>query len=684
MRLTMAIGKRLRLSGLLLAAVLASSLAIPACADPVAPSTQDEKTAFTVSALLRREHLSRHPLDDEIASRALDLYLKALDPMKVYFLQSDIDAFNRQETQIDDQLKRGKIDLGYTVFQTFLRRIDERVKLVDEFLATEHDFTVDEEIVVDPDAAQYAKDDAEARDKWRKRIKYDLLTLKADDTVGQEAIDKLTRRYHSFAKRMHQTSSDELLEMYLTSVTTAYDPHTTYMSPSTLENFDISMRLELEGIGAALQSEDGYTIVSKIIPGGAAAKNGQLKPEDKIVGVGQGKDGAIQDVVDMKLDDVVALIRGKRGTTVRLQVIPLDSQERKIIEIVRERVELKDSEAQAKVFEEGQQADGSPYKIGVINLPSFYMDMEGARQGLAEFKSTTRDVRRILEGFNQQGVDAVVLDLRFNGGGSLQEAINLTGLFIDQGPVVQVKDADGQVLPYNDLESGAVWNGPLVVVINKFSASASEILAGAIQDYRRGLVIGDHATHGKGTVQSLMDLSQRLFGFTRGPELGALKITMQQFYRPNGESTQKRGVLSDIELPSLTTHLDVGEADLEYPVEFDRIEAMRYNPTNSVDKTIVDRLKYQSVQRREASEDFQKVVKRIDLYLKQKDRKTVTLNEEKFMAEREALTAEKEEQKKLEELNNLSETGIKRDYYLNEAIAITMDYLQMTLVAQAR
>lgn len=684
MRLTMAIGKRLRLSGLLLATVLASSLAIPACADPVAPSTQDEKTAFTVSALLRREHLSRHPLDDEIASRALDLYLKALDPMKVYFLQSDIDAFNRQETQIDDQLKRGKIDLGYTVFQTFLRRIDERVKLVDEFLATEHDFTVDEEIVVDPDAAQYAKDDAEARDKWRKRIKYDLLTLKADDTVGQEAIDKLTRRYHSFAKRMHQTSSDELLEMYLTSVTTAYDPHTTYMSPSTLENFDISMRLELEGIGAALQSEDGYTIVSKIIPGGAAAKNGQLKPEDKIVGVGQGKDGAIQDVVDMKLDDVVALIRGKRGTTVRLQVIPLDSQERKIIEIVRERVELKDSEAQAKVFEEGQQADGSPYKIGVINLPSFYMDMEGARQGLAEFKSTTRDVRRILEGFNQQGVDAVVLDLRFNGGGSLQEAINLTGLFIDQGPVVQVKDADGQVLPYNDLESGAVWNGPLVVVINKFSASASEILAGAIQDYRRGLVIGDHATHGKGTVQSLMDLSQRLFGFTRGPELGALKITMQQFYRPNGESTQKRGVLSDIELPSLTTHLDVGEADLEYPVEFDRIEAMRYNPTNSVDKTIVDRLKYQSVQRREASEDFQKVVKRIDLYLKQKDRKTVTLNEEKFMAEREALTAEKEEQKKLEELNNLSETGIKRDYYLNEAIAITMDYLQMTLVAQAR
>ena len=674
----------MRLSGLLLAAVLASSLAIPACADPVAPSTQDEKTAFTVAALLRREHLSRHPLDDEIASRALNLYLKSLDPMKVYFLQSDIDAFNRQGTQIDDQLKRGKIDLGYTVFQTFLRRIDERVKLVDEFLAMQHDFTVDEEIVVDPDIAEYAKNEAEARDKWRKRIKYDLLTLKADDTVGQEAIDKLTRRYHSFAKRMHQTSGDELLEMYLSSVTTAYDPHTTYMSPSTLENFDISMRLELEGIGAALQSEDGYTIVSKIIPGGAAAKHGQLKPQDKIVGVGQGKDGAIQDVVDMKLDDVVALIRGKRGTTVRLEVIPLDSQERKILEIVRERVELKDSEARAKVFEEGQKADGSPYKIGVINLPSFYMDMEGARQGLAEFKSTTRDVRRILEGFNQQGVDAVVLDLRFNGGGSLQEAINLTGLFIDQGPVVQVKDADGQVLPYNDLESGAVWNGPLVVVINKFSASASEILAGAIQDYRRGLVIGDHATHGKGTVQSLMDLSQRLFGFTRGPELGALKITMQQFYRPNGESTQKRGVLSDVELPSLTTHLDVGEADLEYPVEFDRIEAMRYQPANRVDKAIVDRLKYQSVQRREASEDFQKVAKRIDLYLKQKGRKTVTLNEEKFMAEREALTAEKEEQKKLEELNNLSESGINRDYYLNEAIAITMDYLQMTLVAQAR
>jgi len=702
MSLSVAMMKRLRISGMLALLLAVSVLGLSTCADPGAPSTRDRSIAVTVATLLPRDHLSRHPLDNLISERTLKSFLKSLDPMKVYFYQSDIDAFMQKQDALDDMIKRGDISFGYTVFQTFLERIDEKLKLVDEFLAAQHDFTIDEEMVTDHDTAQYAKTPAEIREKWRKRIKYDLLVLKAEAANGkndkasngkageeeakpynhQEAVEKLSRRYHNFAKRMHQTDSDELLEMYLTAMTTAYDPHTNYMSPSTLENFDIQMRLNLEGIGAELQSEDGYTIIKKIVPGGAADKQGQLKAEDKIVGVGQDTEGAIEDVMDMKLQDVVQLIRGKRGTVVRLKVISPGNSKPKIIAITRETIQLKDKEAQAKVFELDQKANGQPYKIGVIKLPSFYMDMSGARLGMNDYKSTTRDVRKILERFNDQGVDALILDLRFNGGGSLQEAINLTGLFIDQGPVVQVKDADSQVQAYNDPEPGAVWKRPMIVMINKFSASASEILAGAIQDYRRGLIVGDHATHGKGTVQTLMELGQTLFRLPNSPQLGALKITMSQFYRPDGDSTQKRGVLSDIELPSLTTYLDVGEADLDYPVEFDRIAALHYNKFNLVDKSICDRLRYLSEQRRHSSKDFERVQRNINRYLEQRERKSVTLNEKKFLEEREEINADKEEQKQIEEMND-SGDSIKRNYYLDEALAITLDYVKLVMVARS-
>jgi carboxyl-terminal processing protease len=602
--------------------------------------------------------------------------------MKLYFYQSDIDRFATQRKELDDAIRKGEVQFAYDVFAVFLKRVDERVKMVDELLAMDHDFTVDETMVIDRDLVEYPKTEAEARDRWRKRIKYDLLVLKADGTVGQEAIDKLARRYHSFAKRMHQTDEGELLEMYLTAMTTSFDPHTAYMGVSTLENFEISMRLELDGIGAALQSEDGYTVVKEIIAGGAADKQGELKPGDKIVGVGQGREGEIEDVVERKLGDVVKLIRGKKGTVVRLEVVPVDSAERKIIEITRARIELKNQEARAKVFEAGRKPSGEPYQVGVIYLPSFYMDMTGARAGLRNYKSSTDDVRRILKDFSEKQVDAVVLDLRRNGGGSLQEAINLTGLFIDRGPVVQVKDSEGQVKPYEDLDAGTAWDGPLVVLISKFSASASEILAGAIQDYRRGLIVGDHATHGKGTVQSLMDLGYALFrGLPNSPSLGALKITMQQFYRPSGDSTQNRGVVADIELPSLTTHLDVGEKDLDYPVAFDRVSPLDFPKFGYASAAVVDRLKLLSAQRCEQCEDFQKVLKNIDRYKAQKDRKYVTLNEQKFMAERAELNADKEEEKQIEDLNETNNLEIKRDYYLDEALAITADYLNLLQVA---
>ena len=666
----------------LLVVALVVALSPVAWADPVAPRPGDRHIAFAVTTLVKREHLSRHPLDKEISVRCLDTFLKSLDPMKVYFYQSDIDQFMTHKDELSNSIRKGDVSFAYTVFQTFLQRIDKRVKMIDELLASSLDFTLNEKMLVDRDLANYPRTVAEAKDRWRKRIKYDLLVLKADKTEGKEALDKLTRRYHSFAKRMHQIDSTELLEMYLNSYTMSFDPHTSYMSPDTLKNFDIAMSLKLEGIGASLQGEDGYTVVKKIIPGGAADKDGRLKVEDKIVGVGQGEEGEIVDLIDMKLNDVVKLIRGKRGTMVRLEVISVDSPERKIYKFAREKIELKDSEARSAIFEAGRKPDGKPYRIGVIDLPSFYRDMTAERRGDPNFKSTTRDVRNILDDFNRKDIDAVVLDLRRNGGGALNEAISLTGLFINDGPVVQVKDADGRVHPYYDVDPGIVWSGPLVVLISKFSASASEILAGAIQDYSRGLIVGDHSTHGKGTVQSLRDLGQQLFRMPNAPSMGALKITMQQFYRPDGASTQNRGVLADIELPSLTTHLDVGESDLDFPVAFDKVEPTRYQRFDSVNPTICEQLRRLSRPRVAKSEKFQKVVRNISRYKKQKAKKYVTLNEKKFLEERAELNADKEEEKAIEKHGELNNGHIERTFYLDEALAIIIDYLNIQHLAK--
>ena len=341
---------------------------------------------------------------------------------------------------------------------------------------------------------------------------------------------------------------------------------------------------------------------------------------------------------------------------------------------------MKDSEARGQIFDAGQ-ANGKPYKVGVINLPSFYMDMTGARQGRADYKSTTRDVHNILMDFKQKGVDAVVMDLRTNGGGSLTEAISLTGLFIYDGPVVQVKDSGGHVTPYVDPDPDIDWSGPLVVVISKFSASASEIFAGAIQDYNRGLIVGDKSTHGKGTVQSLLNLGERLFPIPNAPKMGELKITMQQFYRPGGDSTQRRGVVSDVELPSISTHLkDVSEADLDYSLPFDKVAPQPFKKFDRVNPTLVDQLRRLSAARCTASKDFQKVERNIVHYREQVAKKSVTLNEAKFLKERAELNADKEEEKAIEKLND---NPIERDFYLEEVFNITTDYMNQLQVAKA-
>ena len=660
--------------GLAIVAVLLGMQSAPA--DLTGPTAEDRRITLTVLSYLREGHVTRHELNDEIAERLMDNFLKTLDSQKSFFYQSDIDEFRKETTELDDQLRRGNIDFAFKVFGIFLTRLDERVKWVQELLAQPFDFTVDEEFTRDPKKAEYAKTPEEAKDLWRKKVKYDLLVLKATEKMeGQEARDKLSRRYLGIQKRMHQLKHHDLLEWYLTAMTTAYDPHTTYMSPSTKENFEIAMRLQLDGIGAQLQYDDGYTIINKIIPGGAAFKDGKLKKKDRIVGVGQGKDGAIKDTTDLSLNETVEQIRGKRGTIVRLEVIPHGKAEKVIYDITRAQIELKESEARSEVIE--QVRDGKAYKIGFIHLPSFYMDMEGARLGLANYKSTTRDVQAILAKFREQHVDAVVLDLRFNGGGSLTEAINLTGLFIDTGPVVMVKDKDDKSQPYKDMDKGTAWDGPLVVMVNKFSASASEIFAGAIQDYRRGLIIGDPQTHGKGTVQSLLDLGRQIFPIPNAPDLGALKLTMQQFYRPNGDSTQNLGVQSDVVLPSVTAELEVGEADLDHALPFDRIAAEQFDKVNFIDAQLIDRLRAASKERTTQSTDFKKVLTRAERYRSNKEKATISLNEAKFLAE---VNADKEEgdleNEIEEEMNEQDRPVVKKDYYFDETMAVVLDYLK--------
>ena len=638
------------------------------------PREADRQVSRIVANLMQRDHLSSRPLDDAISERAFDQYVKTLDSMKIYFLQSDIEEFNGWRTEIDDKMKKGDYQFAFAVFNRFLERVDQRVETANKWIDAKHDFSVQEEMLTERDDYEYAKTEAEAVERWRKRIKYNLLVENSVEEPEEDPKDKLRKRYSSFARRMGQTDNDDVVEMYITAVTTSFDPHTTYMSKATYENFLIQMKLKLEGIGATLQAtDDGYTVIKRLVPNGAADKQGELKVEDKITAVGQGETGETIDVTGWKLDDVVAKIRGKAGTMVRLVVLS-SSQETRTIKIVREKIELQDSAASGVVFEDGEKADGSPFKIGVIDLPSFYADMSGEVGGA----STTTDVRNILNDFNKQGVDALVLDLRRNGGGSLREAIDCTGLFIDRGPVVQVKDAYGRVLVHEDEQAGVSWTKPMVVMTSKFSASASEILAGAVQDYGRGLVVGDETTHGKGTVQSLVDLDRIFFRTQQTKnQFGALKITMQQFYRPNGDSTQKRGVLADVVLPSISNHMDVGESDLDFPVAFDKVPRATFNSYGLVNNELLESLRAKSQQRIAASEKFQKEVQQIAKYVEFKERNTVSLNKEKFDARRKEFDAEEEDKKAIEEQIN-GDSEIKRDFYMEEVLDITVDLMAFT------
>jgi carboxyl-terminal processing protease len=571
-------------------------------------------------------------------------------------------------------LQKNNISFAYTVYLRFLERLNEVTPIIHELIDSPLDFNVEEYIESDAKEMKYAANLEELKDRWRKTIKLNFLSARADGDSDEKTREKLHKRYRTYYKTRSQTDVYELLEMYLTALTTSLDPHTTYMAPREKDNFDMHISLRLKGIGATLRPDDGSTIVEMIVPGGAADKDGRLKEGDEIVAVQQDDGSPAVETLDMKLDDVVSMIRGEAGTKVKLHVKPKMGGERQIYEITRAIIKLEDSAAQSEVLERGKKADGSPYRIGCIKLPSFYLDMEGARSNRQDYRRTSTDLEAILKKFNDSNVDAVVLDLSRNGGGSLPEAIAATGLFIEYGPVVQVKDSNGRTQTMNDDVRSITWRGPLIVKTSQLSASASEIFAGAIQDYERGLIVGDPKTHGKGTVQTLLDLAPANFGVGATKPLGALKLTIQQFYLPDGRSTQLEGVAADVILPSMTAEMDLSESDLDYALPMDSVKAQPHKDYSMVDSAIKQLLQQQSTARILANAEFEKLLGRIEAYRKQKEEKRIPLRESDYMARRKELRSEKEEEEQLDPKAERDKV-FAANFYNEEVLNVAIDYI---------
>ncbi|HMB02813.1 MAG TPA: carboxy terminal-processing peptidase [Isosphaeraceae bacterium] len=665
----------------LAAIAILALIAVVVGAQAPAPTPVDQLTARIVVHLLEQGHMAKPKIDDDTAAKWCRTFIKDLDPQKTYFEKADVDEFTARATTLDDKIKEGNLDFARQVFARYLQRSDERLKTIMELLGQEPDFTADESIVDDPEQLDYPANADEAKDRWRKKIKFDRLQFKVDKVDDEEAIKRLKVRYRDRNRIVHQFDMTDLLEVYLSSLTRTFDPHSSYMGAKTLEDtIGQTLHLQLEGIGASLQSEDGYAVVKEIVPGMAADKDGRLQPEDKIIGI-QKENGEEIDLVEKKLSDVVREIRGPRGTKVRLIVQPAGTKERKIYELTRAKIELTEAHAKGQIIETKAEG-GKPLKIGIISLPAFYGDMQAVLKGDPDAVSATEDCRKLIKGFKEKGVDAVLLDLRGNGGGLLNEAITLSGLFIDHGPVVQVKDATG-IKHLDDDEEGTVWEGPLVVLIDHLSASASEIFAGVIKDYGRGLIIGDSSTFGKGTVQSIVPINEQLRQRNL-PNLGALKLTIQQFYRANGESTQIRGIAPDIHIPSLRDQADFGEGKMDNALKFDKVESLPHDQYNQVPSGLVAKLEARSWGRRKADPKFQKQEERIKKYAERKARHTISLNEAKFRTE---FVSDDDEEKAKDEATKKEKEKRKKkftehpawepDYYNDEIVRIVADYLTL-------
>lgn len=670
-----------------------------AAAQTEEPAQKDRVITGAVTALLEEAHVTRHPLDDEISEWAFEAYLKSLDPARLHFLDSDIRGFAKYRDDIDDMMRSGELAFAHRVFERFRARVRETRDIINEFLEKPLDLENKEYYAMDGESVPWPKDTAAKRERLRQRLEYEWLSLEESGVDGAKIADRLRKRYDRFVERLGQETDDDILSRFTNAVTTSYDPHSTYMSPKAFEDFSMSLTLEYQGIGALLGEEDGFILIRQIFPGGSAAEDKDLAPKDKILAVGQGKEGPMVDIVGMRISDAVQLIRGKAGTWVRLDVKPAGGGPRKIHLLRRKRIEMEQSAAKGVVFDVVSD-NGKTTKVGRIDLPSFYREQKRASRDEKDYHSSTVDLRRILEEFKTRGVDVVVLDLRSNGGGYLPEALGVAGLFLDEGPVVQVKNGRGRIRELDDPSEGAVWTGPLVVLTSRLSASASEIVAGAIRDYDRGLVVGDPSTHGKGTVQTTIDVADAVRMKSLG-NLGVLKVTIQQFFLPNGDSTQVRGVPSDVVVPSWNDVLGEGEAELPHALPFARIRPAPHEDAGQVRADIVAALREASAQRVANSPDFKKLVERMKAFRAFQEKKLVPLKKEEYFALQASFNAKDPTAKKAEDASKndgeahpekktkdrrtevlpkkveLVTVGKKPSPWMQEILAIASDYVRM-------
>jgi len=680
--------------GFTISALILSGLAFEAHSKAVFEfSDEQSKTAIDILEKLSERHYRNQKVDDELSGMVLDKFVLSLDPSKSFFLRSDVDEFEVYRTQLDERFLEGDLTPGQVIFSRYFERASTRLNKVIERLDNAplvFDFNKDEFIEINADEQTWAADKTDADSRWRKRLKANLLSLKLADEPLVEAQETLLKRYRNQLKRLEQQGVDDVFEGMINALTLLYDPHTSYLSPKTLENFNISMSLSLEGIGAVLQAEDEFTKVVRLITAGPADKQGKLRPADRIVAVGQGPAGEYIDVIGWRLDEVVKLIRGPANTVVRLSIIPAtaaDNSDRQEIKIQRGKVKLEEQAAKKAVLEltDGEQL----FKVGVINVPAFYIDFEAYRRRDPEFKSTTRDVYRLLKELEQENVDGLIIDLRNNGGGSLQEATTLTDLFIDQGPVVQIRQTNETISRNYRSRQRAVYRGPMIVLTNRLSASASEIFAGAIQDYKRGLIVGAQS-FGKGTVQSLTPVHS-----------GQLKITESKFYRVSGDSTQHRGVLPDINFPFLVDATDVGESSYEHALPWDQIHPVPHDYYFAFEK-ILGEVKALHEVRKAKDPDFIFLESQVERLAETRAKTRISLNEVRRKQEKvkfearslelentrraakgleslESMSAWKEEQeeKTITASNPAAEIDTDNDTLLSESAYILIDVINL-------
>ncbi len=599
---------------------------------PVKMAANDPDIARNVTKLIEELHYSRPQIDNSYSSAILDRYLDALDGNRMYFMASDIASFGKYRYEMDDRAKNGNLQPVFDIFNLFRQRTRERIEHALDLLKTEPDFTLDESFAFDRSKMPWPANEQEMNDLWRKKVKSDALSLMLAGKTWPETAKVLTERYENLYKRMTQLTATDVFETFMNALAHTIDPHSSYLSPRQSEEYRIQMSLSYDGIGASLQPDNDYVKVVEVIPGGPAQIDGELKPEDRITAVGEGKTGKLQDVIGWRLDDVVQLIRGPGGSTVRLQVLPAGAapgSPQKVISLVRNKVKLEEQAAKSQIKKVEYQ--GHMYKIGVINVPSFYQDFAARSRGDKDYTSTSRDVTRLIHKLQGEGIDGLLMDLRENGGGHLSEATELAGLFIDRGPVVQLRETRGQPQVLDDPNPGIVYDGPMAVLVDRYSASASEIFAGAIQDYHRGPIIGQR-TYGKGTVQNLFSLDRIM----KGKDNGQLTLTIGKYYRITGASTQHRGVTPDIKLPSLIDTKTVGEDTRDSALPWDTIQPTQFQPFQDLAPEITA-LNADEQKRLATNPDLTYLEGDIAAVDKVRDEKTVSLNLEKRKAETESM-----------------------------------------------